>query len=459
MFSSRLIVAGLTLLATSSNGQSLSCDSVESGYQCSPEISQYWGQYSPYFTVPSEIDNAIPATCEVTSVFMLSRHGARDPTASKTELYNATVAAIQNSTTSYGAGYEFIEDYEYTLGADQLTAFGQQELVNAGVKFYQRYKSLARDVTPFVRSSGEDRVVESAQNWTQGFHQARLAAHCNDSDAFPYDIVIISEDEGVNNTLSHSICTAFEDGPDHDINDAAQAIWTAVFAPNITARLNANLVGANLTDEQTIYLMDLCPFNTVANAAGNISEWCSLFITEEWQQYGYYESLDKYYGYGYGNPLGPTQGVGFTNELIARLTNTSVQDHTSTNSTLDSSPDTFPLGLPLYADFSHDNDMTAIYSALGLYNATAPLSNVTLETTAETNGYSASWTVPFAARMYVEKMTCSGADEELVRVLVNDRVIPLETCGADELGRCTLNAFVASLSFAESGGFWDQCFA
>lgn len=389
---------------------------------------------------------------------MLSRHGARDPTASKTKLYNSTVQLIQSSTTSYKAGYEFIKDYAYTLGADQLTTFGQNELVNSGKKFYQRYESLTRVNTPFFRSAGEDRVVESAQNWTQGFHQAHLATGGVNSDTYPYAILVISEDAGVNNTLSHSLCTAFEDGPDGDIQDDALAQWGAVFLPNITTRLNTNLVGANLTDSQALYVMDLCPFNTVANAAGNISDWCSLFTTEEWQQYNYYYSINKYYGYGAGNPLGPTQGVGFTNELIARLTNTSVQDHTSTNSTLDGSSSTFPLGLPLYADFSHDNDMTTIYNALGLYNSTAPLTNDTLETTAETNGYSAAWTVPFAARMYVEKMTCDGSSEELVRVLINDRVVPLETCGADDLGRCGLEAFVSSLTFAQSGGFWDQCF-
>ena len=102
--------------------------------------------------------------------------------------------------------------------------------------------------------------------------------------------------------------------------------------------------------------------------------------------------------------------------------------------------------------------MTAIFSALGLYNSTSALSNTTIETTTQTKGYSASWTVPFAARAYFEKMTCGGKEEELVRVLVNDRVLPLETCGGDELGRCTLSKFVGSLTFAREGGHWDQCF-
>ena len=102
--------------------------------------------------------------------------------------------------------------------------------------------------------------------------------------------------------------------------------------------------------------------------------------------------------------------------------------------------------------------MTAIFAALGLYNSTKPLSNTTIEDTAQTNGYSASWTVPFAARAYFEKMTCTGSREELVRVLVNDRVVPWTSCGGDHLGRCKLSKFVDSLSFARSGGDWDACF-
>jgi hypothetical protein len=180
----------------------------------------------------------------------------------------------------------------------------------------------------------------------------------------------------------------------------------------------------------------------------------------QWHSYDYYQSLGKYYGYGSGNPLGPTQGVGFVNELIARLTGESVKDSTSTNQTLNSSPSTFPVGGKnvLFADFSHDNDMTGIFSALGLYNTTDPLSKTTIKTITETRGYSASWTVPFASRAYIEKLSCTGEEEELVRVVVNDRVLPLEMCGGDGLGACKLSAFVESLSFAQQGGHWAQCF-
>ncbi|KAK2018163.1 histidine acid phosphatase [Colletotrichum eremochloae] len=420
-------------------------------------ISQFWGQYSPFFSVPSEISAATPPGCEITFAQVLSRHGARDPTASKTASYKALVDRIHANATSYGRGYEFIETYKYTLGADQLTSFGQKELVDSGVAFYKRYQALAAVNEPFIRSSGQERVVESGLNWTQGFYGSKVAdGHKVGGGGIGGSMVIIPEAEGVNNTLDHGLCTTFEDGAYSNVGNEAQTPWRDIFTPPITARLNKNLPGANLTAADTISLMQLCPFNTVVD--GTQSQFCDLFSLEEWKSLEYYETLGKYYGFNAGNPLGPTQGVGFTNELIARLTRQPVVDRTSTNSTLDADPATFPLDRKLYADFSHDNDMMTIYGALGLYNETQPLSKTERTSVSETKGFTASWTVPFAARMYVEKMKCGGTEEEMVRVLVNDRVVPLVGCGADELGRCQLGPFVESLGFARSGGLWDQCF-
>ena len=330
------------------------CDTVAHGYECQPKISHFWGQYSPYFSAASEISSEIPAGCSITFAQMLSRHGARDPTASKTAAYNATFQKIQANVSKFKGKYAFLADYEYTLGAGQLTVFGQQELVNSGIKYYRRYEQLTREYTPFVRSSGKDRVVESAQNWTQGFRSAKMSDEDakHGSNAYPSVNVIIPEaDYGVNNTLNHGLCTEFENGTYSTISDAAEGTWANIFAKPIQERLNAHLPGAGLSIDETIYIMDLCPFNTVASPAGKISPFCALFTEEEWHRYSYYESLDKWYGYSYGNPLGPTQGVGFANELIARMTNEPVHDHTSTNRTLDDSRKTFPLGRQLYADF------------------------------------------------------------------------------------------------------------
>lgn len=157
----------------------------------------------------------------------------------------------------------------------------------------------------------------------------------------------------------------------------------------------------------------------------------------------------------YGQELGPVQGVGYINELIARLTGTAVQDNTQTNRTLDSDPETFPLDRKIYADFSHDNQMIAIYAAMGLFpqkitpDPINPQSNRT---------WYVSRMTPFSAQMVTEKIQCGKTT--YVRVLVNDAVQPLKFCGASSNGMCELDAFVASQVYARSNSASDfeKCF-
>jgi hypothetical protein len=428
-----------------------SCDTIDDGYRCSPKTTHFWGQYSLWYSVPSEIDVAAPHGCKVTFANVLSRHGGRDPTLGKSMAYALLIADIQNTSTAYPGEFEFLKNYKYTLGSDELTNAGRQEMVNSGANFFRRYHKLVKKHTPFVRAGGQHRVVESAQKWLLGIAQS--------AKQLPEEIdVIIPEGPRWNNTLSHDNCPAFEGGPDHGLGDRAQHVWSAEFVPPIQERINSKL-GTNLSMTSIVYLMDMCPFDTLAHPAAKVSDFCHLFTEQEWHAYDYFQTLGKYYGYSVGNPLGPTQGVGYVNELLARLTGKPVDDHTNTNTTLNADPKSFPLGRKVYADFSHDNDISGVLAALGLYNGTKALSNTTIETTKDTHGYSAAWTVPFASRMYVEKLKCKNKKEEMVRVIVNDRVQPLEFCGGDKHGRCKLSEFVESQSFARQGGLWDRCYA
>ncbi|KAF3040398.1 hypothetical protein E8E11_007985 [Didymella keratinophila] len=299
------------------------------------------------------------------------------------------VVRLVISATAFPGDYKFLQHYNYILGADDLTDFGRQEMINSGKHFISRYSKLVRKHTPFVRSAGQDRVVESAQKWLAGVAQSL-------NTQIKAINVVIPEATTSNNTLSHDTCPAFESGPYSDLGSDAQKAWSSKFVPPIQKRINGAL-GTNLTTTSIINLMDLCPYDTIATVNTTKSPFCQLFTEDEWHSYDYYQTLGKFYGYGAGNPLGATQGAGYVNELLARLTETPVVDHTNTNTTLDADPVTFPLHNKVYADFSHDNDMTGIFAALGLYN-NATLSNSTVEGV-EMTGFSAAWTVPFAARI------------------------------------------------------------
>ncbi|EEQ29851.1 putative 3-phytase [Microsporum canis] len=433
------------------------CSSPSRGYSCFPQYSQFWGQYSPYFSLEgrSVVPSTVPAGCRITFAQSLQRHGARYPTKSKSATYSELIERIQNDATAFKDEFAFLEDYTYDLGSDDMTPFGERQLYDSGIKFFQRYRSLAKDAKPFVRAASSERVVLSGRKFVDGFNKAKGT----DKGGLTQLDLIISESNRGKNPVAPGGCEAFDND---DTADKVSDQFQSTFIQPIVDRVNKKLPGANIKAGDIKSLMAMCPFDTVARTpdASKLSPFCRLFSHEEFRHYDYLETLGKFYGYGPGNGFGPAPGIGYVNELIARLTNSPVRDQTTVDHELDDNPKTFPLGLPLYADFSHDNSMTVIFTAMGLFNATKPLSPEHITNPADANGYSASWTIPFGARAYFEKMVCDHspvAKQEYVRVLLNDLVFPLQGCHADMYGRCKLEDFINGLTYATSNGNWDQC--
>ena len=111
---------------------------------------------------------------------------------------------------SFTGDYQFLEKYHYDLGAEQLTAFGVQEMVNSGTVFYERYAELANRVSkgPLVRAASGQRIVDSANHFSSGFHTAKVSTSGVDP-AYPYELVVISEAKGSNNTYVLPISVLF----------------------------------------------------------------------------------------------------------------------------------------------------------------------------------------------------------------------------------------------------------
>ncbi|KAJ7047220.1 phytase [Mycena alexandri] len=406
-----------------------------------------WGAYSPFFPVEQYVPP--PGGCEITQVNILQRHGARFPTSGASINIISAVRKLQSVNEYTHPAMEFLPSFVYTLGTNDLVPSGALQSFEAGSTVFERYPHLVNQL-PFVRASSGLRVVNSANNWTAGFS---TASH----HKYNPSLSVILSEEG-NDTLENHMC------PNAGTSALQTSEWLGIYAPTITARLNAWAPGADLNDRETSALISLCAFHTAASAANatfaTLSPFCALFTHSDFAAFDYGADIDKYYYTGYGATLGRVQGVGYVNELLARLTGMPVQDHTQTNTTLDADPATFPLNCTIYADFSHDNTMVAIFSALGLFQQPRPLS---------TSGPDASRTwhthemVPFGGRMVVEKLGCGGVEH--VRIMVNDAVQSLGFCASNPsnlgVGLYTLSAFVESQSYARSngGGEWEQCFS
>jgi len=423
------------------------------------ELQKSWGVYSPFHA--REEYTPPPVGCEISQVNILHRHGARLPTEHQYEDIIPGVIKLQSAEVYTDSRLDFLNTFEYSLGENLLVPLGAIQSFESGKTAFQRYSSLVtKDDIPFVRASDMSRVVETANNWTAGFAAASNRVY------IPRLSVILNE-EG-NDTLQDNNC------PNAGGSHKEMTEWLDVYGPPITARLNSWAPGANLVNEDIQGLMMLCAFHTVASVPyGYIegsplpfSPFCSLFTPDEFEAFEYSSDLDKYYSTGYGGHLGRVQGVGYTNELLARLTNSPVIDHTSTNTTLDSDPATFPLNRTIYADFTHDSILIAVFNTLGLF----PTHKLSTTHPKRHRTWRASEIMTFSTRMVVEKLTCDrsvrghGASGTYVRILVNEVVQPLAFCGAKKTGPwkslCEFDAFLKSQAYArnDGNGDWEKCF-
>lgn len=150
-------------------------------------------------------------------------------------------------------------------------------------------------------------MIDTATNWTSGL-QAAAKIPLNLSQP-----LLISEDPQVrrhdllsrknsitetaytrqtNNTLDNNNCPRLNE----TIADEAQTTFLSHFAPPITARLNSEALGANLTDLDTVNLFFMCAFDSLLKE--NESSFCPLFDTKEYRSFEYYQDLGKYYTTG-----------------------------------------------------------------------------------------------------------------------------------------------------------------
>ncbi|CAE6481936.1 unnamed protein product [Rhizoctonia solani] len=317
-------------------------------YYLTPDFAHNLGSYSSRYPVPSNISSDLPHGCSVTMVSVLQRHGARYPAEDAGEEMQAISTKLKRAA-AWGItepSLQFVSAFNFSYLHDQLVPFGRAQSYISGQIIANKYSSLG-----------------NMSFWKQGFEGKPFEV---DMFNLPQPDLVIPIEPSQNNTLGVKTCPAQVVQPPPGF--IAQKKWLSVFALPITRRLNGYLPGANLVDDDISNLMSLCGFDTAAKG-GIASPWCGVFEGGEWKSYEYYNDLEKYYTSSYGSSHAPSEGAGWVNELLARLTNTPVQDKTTTNRSLDSSLKTFPIGPEaprVFADFSSNHNIMKIIAAIGI---------------------------------------------------------------------------------------------
>lgn len=199
----------------------------------------------------------------------------------------------------------FLGNFTYALGADDLLPYGAAEQArllselcltdlyrafDSGVLLFGRYDHLLSHTesgTPFFRSTSEQRVIDTAGNFTLGL----LSAAGRHVDFFIPPLEVISE--AGNDTLNDGNC------PDAGGSGKEQEKWVDVYTPPIQARLNAGVIGVTLSGDDVQNLMEMCAFPTIILDGKGVSPFCDLFEDEDWIGFEYSSDVDKFYDTGY----------------------------------------------------------------------------------------------------------------------------------------------------------------
>ncbi|KAG9651339.1 3-phytase, partial [Aureobasidium melanogenum] len=468
-------------------------------------ISQHWGQISTYMNNPADAFGVqwvgLPAGCQVEQAHTLQRHAQRFPTSYiddgiLTEAFAQKVVDFRaNHSSSFSGPLSFLNSYKYQMNESYLTGIGARTEFSLGVDFWNRYGRILYNASagqvsynpdyangrarpkPVLRTTSQSRIRESQINWALGFfgptyETVPVPKLTNYTDGDFFDLVVIPEGGTENNTLaSYDSCFNDDLTGIGDLGDQDVFTYIPRYLKNATARLQQYApADFKFTYNNTYAVQLLCAYET---GFLGMSDFCDFFTADEWD--GFEQTLDiaYYYDYSYGNPTGRAQGIGYVQELLARLTHQYITvSNSSVNSSITNNSQDFPLDRPFYADFTHDDIIVSVMTAMSLdYFREAP--SLTQYPPNPDRHFYLSKMTPFGGHLITEVIGCSSANpaavskehvqyyptqygynpsnatHKFVRMRLNNGILPLDTlrggaCKGRIDGMCALDKFVAS---------------
>ncbi|KAI5466074.1 histidine phosphatase superfamily [Mariannaea sp. PMI_226] len=426
-------------------------------------IFAHMGYLSPYHPSPGfGVDEyPLPDGAEIVQVQMLSRHGARYPTPNSEVAELGELIANYSGKIKTSGALEFLNDWSYQLGYAILVPRGRQELFESGILHSYMYGSLYNPNTKLiVRTTTQDRMLKSAENWMAGFFGLEWTNNAT--------IEVIIEAGGFNNSLAGSLnCPNSYSKIDWK---EPSTRWANIYLKEATDRFNNMTEGFKWTPKDVYAAQSMCPYETVAYG---FSRFCDLFTYEEWEHFGYSIDLSFSAGSGFHSPTGRAVGIGYQQEVIARLKNHTLgYSGSQINTTLDSSTETFPLNQSLYFDFSHDTNIISILTAFGLTQFREDLPSDRYPGEHE---FTVAHVTPFGARLDIEIIKTpkpvsinrdgfdDGKETKYIHFILNQRTLPLgksfSECGDRKDGWCELDTFLEiQETMAEKARFDYACF-
>ncbi|OBT65129.1 hypothetical protein VE03_04756 [Pseudogymnoascus sp. 23342-1-I1] len=419
------------------------------------QFPPYLGGSSPWFPGPDvhNIPYQTPAECSVDMVAFTSRHGSRYPDPGSYSGWVALQSKIQSAPSFKAHGpLSFISTWKPALRnpdleLSQISLGGYKELYDMGYTYRTRYPQLYSENQTFVAWANmyqayQPRVIDSARLFVRGY------VGPNATTLGSVYVLNNTDQRAVANSLAPSdLCPMY-----HDNSGGINAtIWNNIYLPAVAARLNALTTphGAlNFTASDVSQFPVLCGFES--QITGTTSPFCALFTKDELRSFEYAQDIRYYYGTGPGAVKNDTFMLPFLSAVIERFVDGPDKEYKSNSSA--------PYRLsPLIATFTNDGQINQLASSIGVFDDEPPLPPTHIP---HGQKYIASHFVTMRGTITFERLTCGGAGEPYVRILLNDAVYPIVGCDSGPGRSCPLVQYqkIVAKKQNESGTFVQNCF-
>ncbi|KAL4917720.1 histidine phosphatase superfamily [Aspergillus aurantiobrunneus] len=420
-------------------------------------LYHHLGGYGPWI---EKVDGSIqgirpPSGCHVDQAHMMARHGERYPTKSAGRRHLDLLTRIKEANVVLNGSLSFVNDWEYFTSTpeqdlDQLTRTGPFSgtlgAFTTGARLLTRYQHLL-PLDSKIRFWASDcqRVIETAQYFAFGL----LGLDWEQSGKAELEVIPETLDRRANTLTPGDSCLNYikdtENGHDRGAN--MLALFQQAYAPAIAERLiseQGNSALGGFTNVEVFSMQEMCGFETLVRGS---SSWCDVFSREDWENFEYARDLVHYYRAGPGNIYSGAMGWLWLN---------------ATTELLQSGPDVGPL----FFSFVHDGDISPFLDALDImkdqkYDPVLPTTHRATDRVWRTSS-----TLPMGARIILERMTCSSAEDgakggesAFLRVNINDKMVPLPYCKSGPGFSCPLDEFKSHVARrnVEVGDFGTVC--
>ncbi|KAJ3410427.1 hypothetical protein HDV05_003813 [Chytridiales sp. JEL 0842] len=418
------------------------------------DIRRHFGSKSPYNPPqPSDpMETPMIEGCTLKNIHLVVRHGARNPTIGDIEDFESLSSLLKEHRDKIPPQFEYLKEWYNPFKLNEAGWLGEEGvrgMWELGKRMRERYRALLGSGYdyPKHRTTMLSRTGRSAAAFTAGLFDQEKPSCTNQTESYPENglpavyVQTLPRVWDYELTPKHScpLHKPRQKSPNGPRTSIQLKEWRRLFQPMLQERVKFGFAPSDIPfrneDVQTMY--KLCAFEVLLmNPASLERTWCKVLLRmkapeESVRILEYFEDLKHWYKYGYGDE---TFNSCMSLPGLKNALNTLSGENGATS----------------WFGFSHEDTLTFMYTGLGLFNESVPITANNTMKLLYNRTFLLSEIGSMGSSMVFEGYSCPSASavagasdnstsQPIIRIRVNERLVVPPRCESlKDVKACTL---------------------